>query len=369
MADILVVDDDKDFCDELALALEQSDHTIHKAYSGAQAVETGMHLRPALLITDWMLKENIDGLNVAEVLELVNPCMRVILMTGFASNDLRSNAKYQEVFQFIEKPFRSAEIRGLVEKAFLTVEQNSSLPPIGVLELNQDNEILFSNAWAQTIIPGLRDTATRVGFSDILTVETKDPKNDMPRGSWRRAYSSSEVNKEFLVHEKQFSDGLHKLVVVLTEAHSSYSYEPLVYQTLGLPAPQARQADIDGHVLIIDNIETTRRVAAEILREFCCVCHTAQNHSEGYKLFERDGSIRHVILNFEMNKTPPVEFIRKMLKARPELRVIGSSSYGNLEEYMALGVHDFLPNPWNDDDLLRIMREGRKPISQGQAIH
>lgn len=364
MTAILVVDDDRDYCDELGLALASSNCEVHKAYSGAQAIDMGLRLRPDILISDWMLRDNIDGLNVAEILELVNPQLRSILITGFASSDLRSNAKYQEVFEFLEKPFRSAEIREVLQRAVEASDTLASVPPIGILELNSKEEIIYANQCAQTLLDIPSKPQVPTSLNQLISIMDSPVAQPLAR-SWQNAEGIADKSKKFIVFRKHLSGLDTSILVILDQEHSSYSYEPLTYQLLGLHSPQARPVEVEGHVLIIDNFEQTRRVAAELLREFSCVCHTAQTHSEGYRLFERDPSIHHVILNFEMNRTKPIEFIRKLLKIRPQTRIIGTSSYGDLEEYAELGVVDFLPNPWTDEDLLKTM----KSPSQMRGFH
>jgi hypothetical protein len=70
-----------------------------------------------------------------------------------------------------------------------------------------------------------------------------------------------------------------------------------------------------------------------------------------------------------MNKAKPFDLIKRLVKARPEARIIGSSTYGNLDEYSELGVKDFLPNPWSDDDLLRIVCAPSESSSRTAIMH
>ncbi|MCB0323251.1 MAG: response regulator [Bdellovibrionales bacterium] len=360
MAKILILDDDQDYCEELSFALGREGHDVLCATTAQGAIATGSLFRPDVLVTDWMLRDRIDGLAVAEVLEILNSALQVVLITGFASTDLRCNAKYQEVFAFIEKPFQLGQIRRTVQEALNQPKPAQDCVPIGVLEVDSTGEIIFANRPARKLL-SLDQGARPSTISSVLRLV-----GDVPFAAaeqrWIGAVSSDGLTKMNL-RCRRYNDVDSSLVLLLAQENASYMYDPLVYHLLGLHPVGPHALTVEGHLLIIDSFEQTRRVAAELLREYNCVCHTAQTHAEGWRLFEKDPEIRHVILNFEMSRTKPIDFIRKLKKARPDIRIIGTSSYGDRAEYVELGVVDFLPNPWSDEDLIQLV--GAKPSTAG----
>ena len=68
---ILVVDDNEDAANTLAMILKLEGHDVDSAYSGAEALERIEKLRPEIVLLDIGLP-NLDGYQVAERV----PCSR-----------------------------------------------------------------------------------------------------------------------------------------------------------------------------------------------------------------------------------------------------------------------------------------------------
>ena len=116
MAKVLVVDDVDTYCRYLALELESQGHEVAIAESGHEAIAVGVASPPDVLVVDWMLNDEHDGLDVAKAIRGANANVQVILITGHPSADLRAAAADQHVL-FIKKPFTLLEIATAVAEA------------------------------------------------------------------------------------------------------------------------------------------------------------------------------------------------------------------------------------------------------------
>lgn len=104
MARILVVDDDRNCAAFLRLFLSDEGHDVRSAVSGREAFDAAISLDPELLITDWLLKDGTDGLDLATRLQRDHQGMKVIFITGMPERDLRSKVAGLDVAHVFEKP-------------------------------------------------------------------------------------------------------------------------------------------------------------------------------------------------------------------------------------------------------------------------
>jgi len=116
MARVLVVDDVETYRHYLKLELEEEGHEVETARNGHDAILIGERFRPDLLVVDWMLKNDHDGLDVSDAIRVNVPEMRTILITGFPSNELRQRATASKIARFVKKPFSLADIVDTVKE-------------------------------------------------------------------------------------------------------------------------------------------------------------------------------------------------------------------------------------------------------------
>lgn len=354
MAKILVLDDDKDYCEEIELALSRDGYNVITAQSAPEAIRLGISHRPDVLVTDWMLRESLDGLSVAEILEVLQPAIQVILITGFASGDLKSDASNQEVFDLLEKPFRGDDIRRLVSNALGVSRMNTQVLPIGVVEIIGGKEISYANPYIKKLLfnRGIRAYGKSIHdylkFGEDFTLE--DTCNQ-----WSSIETFNRDIGTLSVRARKIDEN-RTLLVLLSAENSSYMFEPIVYELLNCHPPKHNDIAINGHLLVIDDFPQIRRVAAAILKEFNCICHTARSQAEALELFSKDERIKYVILDLEMNPRSAGDFIAEIRRKRPKLKIIGSCSVCG-DQFSGFDVDAFLPKPWSDEDLLKVLTE------------
>ncbi len=117
MANILVVDDEKDIVDLLIFVLQKDGHNVSSASNGKEALEAVEASQPDLIVLDIMMPL-MDGYAVHAKLS-ENPSTRsipIIILTA--------KAKMRELFEvaanvagYIEKPFDPKFLRDKVKEA------------------------------------------------------------------------------------------------------------------------------------------------------------------------------------------------------------------------------------------------------------
>lgn len=117
MSKVLIVDDEPQYGVYLSDWLTREGHEVKAVTTAEDAIDFGMRWRPSILVADWMLSSQLDGLQVSEAVRAANPNLRTILITGFPSRDLKARAERANVFSFIEKPFSLSEVAGAVRQA------------------------------------------------------------------------------------------------------------------------------------------------------------------------------------------------------------------------------------------------------------
>jgi DNA-binding NtrC family response regulator len=102
---ILIVDDERNIADTLALILNATGFEPKAAYSGEAAMEAAAQFRPDILISDVILG-GMNGIEVAILISKMLPKCKVILFSGQASTaDLFSQAISEgHAFDILAKP-------------------------------------------------------------------------------------------------------------------------------------------------------------------------------------------------------------------------------------------------------------------------
>ena len=109
---VLLVDDEKDFLEALALRLEARQLKVEVAHSGEAAVEQAReHPFDAILLD--LAMPGMDGIETLKRLRELNPDSQIVLLTGHATVSKATEAMRLGALDVLEKP---VEIEVLVEK-------------------------------------------------------------------------------------------------------------------------------------------------------------------------------------------------------------------------------------------------------------
>jgi len=112
---VLIVEDEINTCNAIEAYFSQRGFATTTAATYDKAVALGLMNNPDLLISDWMLAENGDGLEVAKKLKFHNEAIKVVLFTAYDINLLKAKAK-DISFTILEKPVSLARLHQVVKQ-------------------------------------------------------------------------------------------------------------------------------------------------------------------------------------------------------------------------------------------------------------
>ena len=121
---VLVVDDDPDVCWALEHVLAHLGVRCIRALDGRTALRAARLNRLALALLDAKLPD-IDGLELARKIRLVDPRILVLVVSGYFYKDdpvIETAMAQRLIHGFIEKPFSHAEVIQTVNEALSSQE-------------------------------------------------------------------------------------------------------------------------------------------------------------------------------------------------------------------------------------------------------
>ncbi len=159
MPRIMVVDDDPDLLDLIAMRLNSAGYTVALAASGIEALALFRAERPRVVITDLRM-DGMDGHALFERLHAEAPSVPVIILTAHGTIPDAVAATQRGVFSFLTKPFDGRELLARVADA-ITLS-----PPIAADRINA--------AWRKDII------STDAVMDELLRAAHRMADDDLP---------------------------------------------------------------------------------------------------------------------------------------------------------------------------------------------
>jgi DNA-binding response OmpR family regulator len=171
---IIVVDDEKHICHNIAKILTKKNYEVTQALSAQEALERMAQESFSLLISDIVM----PGKNGLELLKMVKkewPLTKAVMMTAYAATNTAVKAIRLGALDYIPKPFTPDELRTAVEKALsgelaeaeITDAERETIDVIDIDMPFETNEV--------TKYTG-EDYAARLGRSDIPVIEVRMPE-------------------------------------------------------------------------------------------------------------------------------------------------------------------------------------------------
>ena len=109
---VLLVDDEKDFVETLALRLEARNLLVSTAFNGDEAISRIQEEDFDVVILD-MVMPGKTGIEVMRVIKQARPLVEVILLTGHATMQSAIEGMNQGAFYYLMKP---TEMQSLLQK-------------------------------------------------------------------------------------------------------------------------------------------------------------------------------------------------------------------------------------------------------------
>lgn len=350
MARILVVDDEEAYRRQLTIALTGEGHEVRVAASGREGIDVGTRFRPDLLLTDWMLRDDIHGLHVAHVLHAVLPEIRAFLMTGFLSDHLRHQADRARVMGIIEKPFTLESIHCLVRDACLPRSTPPRIPMLAMFEVDGRNQIRFANERARSMLVGTSAGVEATNLADVFTPDTL-PELAATIDRWVPAVVRADEHRRwYLRSQEPLSDGSRLLVCRPHEEPRQWGLA-LIEMLLNIRDFQHSRWPLDGRALVLDAQTPSRNWFVSMFESVGAGCYAVVTPDEAIHLLRSDEGIEVLLIRHgdEHTLAQSVNLIRA---ARPDVVIVATDQEDRSEECRRLGVHHFLMEPWRIDNLI-----------------
>ena len=123
MGRCFIIDDEETYRKQLGLILTAEGHEVQTASTAKEGLESGFHFCPDVLIADWRLLDQVNGLEIAKQLSAANPKLQVIMITGYTTSEMKEEAGIN-LFQVLEKPFELDDFLDSVRNALNTSHEN-----------------------------------------------------------------------------------------------------------------------------------------------------------------------------------------------------------------------------------------------------
>lgn len=129
---ILVVDDDARMLRALEKVLQDEGFAVIPAFESAEALDilTRRHTKVELVITDLRMPF-VNGITLLYAIHEIFPKLPVIVLTAFASPDVRSECLRQGAVAFLEKPMESEQLLTTINKILDSREAGPAAPNAG----------------------------------------------------------------------------------------------------------------------------------------------------------------------------------------------------------------------------------------------
>lgn len=169
---VLIVDDEPDLRELLVEALRTQGYEANGAENGPAALECIKAKHYPVILTDLNMPGGITGLELLKAIHEVDPKAFCIIMTGYATTESAIQAVKRGAYDFIQKPFKLAEIDASLRRALdhynLMRENEAYQSELEIMVAERTGEIM-----------GLKEDIERLfdGFvnASITAIESRDP--------------------------------------------------------------------------------------------------------------------------------------------------------------------------------------------------
>jgi DNA-binding NtrC family response regulator len=350
---VLVVDDESRYRVYLSAKLGSLGHEVAVAETGGQAIERALSFLPNVLVSDWMLRNHVHGLHVADALRAMDAGLPTILMTGFPSRDLRSQARESRIVEFLEKPFELSDLVAAVERAAAQRRRARSRAHFGIL-VTRGELCVYASQRARVMLASTRAGRSPTRLDQIFDAEGLAALAGA-REVWSLVAPPAARRVRWWAHWTRRGDD-EGVIGILPERRRFLRNDPRLRMLLGLPRPAAVARIPQSKVLVVDAAPPGEARYVEQLERIGCACVKAESAELALRLLDEDAGFGVVIVHRSVPGLDIEAFVADLRRVRPHAEVIGASErLADELEFAAIGVTRFLHVPWRVGDLLHAL--------------
>src|SRR6056297_3641213 len=172
---VLVVDDEKNICENVSKILGKENYEIVQAQSAQEALEKLARENFSLMLSD-MVMPGMNGLELLKRVKQEWPLTKALIMTAYASTDTAVKAMQLGALDYITKPFTPAELRKIINLAVGEELKEAPTPKEEKKKISTMDVDLPFDADEIAKYTG-EDYVKNLGRSDMPIVEVKKPEN------------------------------------------------------------------------------------------------------------------------------------------------------------------------------------------------
>ena len=154
---------------------------------------------------------------------------------------------------------------------------------------------------------------------------------------------------------KTWPDGA--ILVLLPADQEMLQEDALLKMLLGVDSPGAVPWPMQDHVIVIDDVDRTRSLCAQLLEKAGCVCYKADNQELALKLLRADKKLGVALLDYEMSGQDFPSRVKELRDARPGLKIVGKGVGDHRDELAAVGIERYLDKGWDRGDLVDLLAD------------
>lgn len=180
---VLVVEDESIVSKDIQHSLTKLGYTVVGAAStGEKALEIAREFQPDIILMDIMLKGEMNGIQVAEIVrkELNIP---IIFLTAYADEATLSKAKITEPYGYIIKPFKEIDLHTSIEMGIYKHQKERELEKerdllFSIVESKEvsDDGFIFVKSNSKLIKLNTSDIYFIEALKDYVVINTKDTR-------------------------------------------------------------------------------------------------------------------------------------------------------------------------------------------------
>jgi len=348
MPTLLLVEDEPDLAMATALELGDAGYEVSVVDTGRDAIEVAARLRPQVLLLDWMLRDGLDGVRVAEALAVMDRLPRTILLTAFLSADIRDEAARLGVAEFLQKPVEAQRLVVAVRAVEVSPLPRRSRPgPFAVVEIGSAGELLHVNARAAELFAQTGFAAPPESMR-VLFGRERQPDLEAAQARWVAASPAVQTHVNWHLRAGAPRVTGSQLAVILEANQPHYLHESLINTVLGCHPGGRPPCE---RVLIVDADENSRRLAERVLGSAGIGCLTAATCAHALRLAEQ-GEPRAVLIDLDSPLAGFEDLVAALRQSHPRLPLLGAASPPHAAALSGLNLDAVLAKPWNLSALL-----------------